>query len=209
MCGGLVSASCSGGKDILKYQLGRLLGYSILGTLAWILGEGLKNLVSISSTQMFSGLVLGTLFIFWGVQSFRGKKAELPLPGFLHHAYRFLFRHFAGNSGYFRSFVVGFLSLMLPCGLIYGVVIAAAALGEFHQIILSLFFFWLGTLPAMIGAPQIIRKVMNPLRAKLPKIYAMIFIVVGIVTIAGRLQFIPHAESKVPKPEEAKIHHCH
>lgn len=209
MCGGLVTASCSGGKDVLKYQLGRLLGYSILGALAFMMGEALKGLITISWAQMISGLLLGTLFIYWGVQSFRGRKAELPLPGFLHHSYRYLFRNVAGKAGSLRSFVVGLISLILPCGLIYGVVIAATALGEFHQVMLSLFFFWLGTLPAMIGAPQIIRKVMDPFRAKLPKLYATVFIVVGIVTIVGRLELFPQAESKVPEAGAEKIHHCH
>ncbi len=209
MCGGLVTASCSGGKDVLKYQMGRLLGYSVLGGLAFLMGSALKGLISVSWAPFVSGILLGAMFIYWGVQSFRGKKAELPLPKFLHHAYRYLFRNVAGNSGSLRSFVVGFLSLMLPCGLIYGVVIAATALGSFHQVLLSLLFFWLGTLPAMVVAPQLVRKVLNPLRARLPKVYATVFIVVGVVTIIGRLQLIAPATSSVHETPEAKVHHCH
>ena len=203
MCGGLVTASCNGGKDVLKYQLGRFLGYTILGSLAFLLGDAVKSVLPSSWIPLISGILLGTLFIYWGVQSYRGKKAELPLPGFLHHSYRYLFRNFAGKSGNFRSFVTGLLSLMLPCGLIYGIVIAATALGDYHQMILSLFFFWLGTLPAMIGAPHIVKKILNPFRQRLPKIYAIVFIVVGVATIAGRLQMIS------PSQGEAKIHHCH
>ncbi len=209
MCGGLVTASCNGGKDILKYQLGRLLGYSLLGGVAFLIGDAVKSVLPTSYVPMISGLLLGFLFIFWGVQSYRGKKAELPLPKFLQTSYRYLFRKFACQSGSSRSFVVGLISLMLPCGLVYGVAIAATALGEFHQVMLSLGFFWLGTLPAMIVAPQIIRKVLDPLRERLPKIYATVFIVVGVATIAGRLQMISPANSQVEHIEETKVHSCH
>ncbi len=209
MCGGLVAASCNGGKDVLKYQMGRLLGYTILGTLAFLVGDAVKSVIPTHWVPIISGLFLGILFIYWGVQSYLGKKAELPLPQFLHHSYRYLFRNFVGKSGRFRAFVTGLLSLMLPCGLIYGIVIAATALGEYHQVMLSLFFFWLGTLPAMIGAPHIVKKILNPLREKLPKIYATVFIVVGVATIAGRLQLITPANSQGEQLKEAKIHHCH
>lgn len=209
MCGGLVTASCNGGKDILKYQLGRLLGYSLLGALAYLVGDAVKSVLPTRLIPLISGLLLGILFIYWGIQSYRGKKAELPLPKFLHNSYRYLFRNFAGKAGSSRSFIVGLISLMLPCGLVYGVAIAATALGEFYQVILSLSFFWLGTLPAMIGAPQIIRKILNPFRARLPKIYAAVFIVVGVATIAGRLNMISPAISETQSPGEAKIHHCH
>lgn len=201
MCGGLVTASCSGGKDVLKYQMGRLLGYAILGSAAFVMGYMLKSVVSFTWAPFISGIFMGFLFIYWGIQSMSGKKVELPLPGFLRKAYHFLFRNLASRAGNFRSFAIGLISIMLPCGLIYGLIITALALGEYSQIMTSLLFFWIGTLPAMIGAPQLVRKLLNPLKAKLPTVYAFAFIFIGIITIAGRLNSIPsfHAE----------VHRCH
>jgi sulfite exporter TauE/SafE len=202
MCGGLVTASCAGGKDVLKYQVGRLLGYSLMGTSAYLLGYAMKGLISFSWAPFLSGIFLGTLFIYWGIQSYQGKKAELPLPGFLRKTYQYLFRNFALKAGSFRSFFVGFISILLPCGLIYGLIISALALGEFRHVMISLFFFWLGTLPAMVGAPGIVRKVLEPMRKKLPVVYALVFIVIGVSTIAGRLGHLPQARAEVE-------HHCH
>lgn len=208
MCGGLVTASCNGGKDVLKYQAGRLLGYAFLGTMAYSLGYVVKGVVPFTWGPLLSGICLGVLFIYWGVQSFQGKKAELPLPGFLRKTYQYFFKNFVGRAGSYRSFVVGLLSIMLPCGLIYGLIIAALAFGTYEQVMVSLLFFWLGTLPAMIGAPQLIRKLLDPFRRKLPKAYAVLFIVMGVATIAGRLNHLP-VNHNVDRSSDGEIHRCH
>lgn len=197
MCGGLVTASCSAGKDVLKYQVGRLLGYLLLGSVAFIFGYVLKGIVTFHWAPLVSGLFLGILFIYWGVRSFQGKKAEVPLPGFLRKSYQYSFRHLVSKVGYFRSFVVGLISIMLPCGLLYGLMVAALALGNYQHVLISLLFFWIGTLPAMIGAPQLIKKVMEPFRKNLPTAYAIFFIVIGVATIVGRLnEYSPETNLK-------------
>lgn len=208
MCGGLVTASCDGGKDVFKYQVGRLIGYLFMGTVAYLMGYTIKGLVSFPYAPVISGLFMGLLFIFWGLRSLNGKRAELPLPKFLGKFYQTLYRRFVTRAGSFRSFVVGLLSILLPCGLIYGLIISALALGDFADIATSLFFFWLGTLPAMIGAPHLIKKILHPIRSKLPRAYAMVFIVMGIITIAGRLHHLPQ-RAEVDRTKDSGIHHCH
>lgn len=208
MCGGLVTASCNDGRDVLKYQAGRLLGYLIMGSVAFAMGNTLKGMISLSYVPLVSGVFLGCLFIFWGLRSMKGRRAELPLPGFLSRLYKFLFKKFVSRAGRFRSFMVGLISILLPCGLVYGLIISALALGEYKDVLTSLLFFWLGTIPAMVGAPQLIRKVLNPLKQRLPKAYAIIFILVGVVTIAGRLHHLPVAEAGVEKTK-TEAHRCH
>lgn len=203
MCGGLVTASCNGGRDVLKYQVGRLLGYAFVGTLAFSMGYILKSVIPFDLAPLYSGIFLGFLFIFWGVQSFQGKRVEIPLPPFLRKLYQFFFRNVSG-----KSFFVGLISILLPCGLIYGLIISALAFGSYEQVLISLLFFWLGTLPAMIGAPQLIRKILDPFRRKLPRIYAIVFIVMGIVTIGGRLQHLP-TEKSFSHTTDGAIHRCH
>lgn len=207
MCGGLVTASCNGGKDILKYQFGRFLGYSLMGSLMWSAGHFVKSVFSLEYASLVTGLLLGCLFIFWGIQSFQGRRAEVPLPAFLGRAYRYLFRNFAAKAGTYRSLVVGLISIMLPCGLVYGLIIAAIALGTYEQVLISLLFFWLGTLPAMVGAPQLVKKILQPMKARLPKVYAVLFIVIGVSTIAGRFQNFNLVKAE---PASTKtVRHCH
>ena len=208
MCGGLVTASCDGGKDVLKYQLGRLLGYLLLGNIAWLMGYALKGFFPFEWAVLLSSLVMGGLFIFWGIQSYQGKKAELPLPTIFRRSYQFAFRKFVQNTSCFRSFVIGFISLLLPCGLIYGFIVTALALGSYKELLVSLLFFWLGTLPAMLGAPQVVKKILTPMKKKLPKVYAVIFIVIGLVTIGGRLNHF-QGKFRTETSHEAQKHLCH
>jgi sulfite exporter TauE/SafE len=203
MCGGLVAASCSGGKDVLKYQVGRLAGYFLLGSVAFMLGYALKGVVSFTWGPMISGIFLGLLFIYWGLQSLNGKRVEVPLPKILRKAYQFAYRKHSG------SFFVGLISIMLPCGLLYGMIIAALAMGSFEDVMISLLFFWLGTLPAMVGAPQLVKKIMEPLRKKLPVAYAAIFILIGVATIANRLNHFPQANAHTQMNHEKAQHLCH
>lgn len=209
MCGGLVTASCHSGKDVLKYQVGRFIGYGAVGSLAWLMGESVKNVLNLPGVSIASGLLIGLLFIFWGVQSYQGKKAELPTPKFLRKIYQFAFKNFALQKRATRSFVIGLISILLPCGLIYGLIIASLAFGNYEQVIGSLFFFWLGTLPAMMGAPQIVKKILSPLRSRLPKVYALIFIVVGVATISGRLGQVNFNTSEQSNASKQTIKKCH
>jgi sulfite exporter TauE/SafE len=207
MCGGLVTASCHGGKDVLKYQVGRLLGYSIMGSIAYSLGYVVKGIVSFTWAPIISGLFLGIMFIYWGLQSFNGKKAEVPVPGFLKKSYQYIWRNFVTRAGKYRSFVVGLISILLPCGLIYGLIIAALALGDYQQVMISLLFFWFGTLPAMIGAPALVKKILVPLKRKIPQAYAVIFIMIGVMTIVGRLNHLP--QDATADHTKDSTHYCH
>jgi sulfite exporter TauE/SafE len=151
---------------------------------------------------------MGALFIFWGIKSIKGNRAEIRLPKFISRIYQYVFRNYVSRAGRHRSFLIGLISIMLPCGLIYGLIIAAIALGSYEQVMISLLFFWLGTLPAMVGAPQLMKKVLQPLKAKLPKVYAVLFIVIGVTTIAGRLNHSSPGERTKLSPV-VHSHSCH
>ncbi len=188
MCGGLVTATCQKSEEVMRYQLGRLTGYLTLGLFAGFLGKIFTIQASNPKLTLIPGLMIGSLFLFWGVQNFRGKKAELPLPVFLSKLYSKLWGKLVkNNNGNFKSYLVGLLSIFLPCGLLYGVVLGVAAFEHSFYAILYMFFFWLGTLPSMVFAPTILQKFLRPLKAKLPKSYAISLILLGLLTISYRV----------------------
>lgn len=211
MCGGLVTASCEKSHDIVRYQVGRLLGYLLLGLFAGQLGSLLNFKSSSTTMQIIPGILVGVLFIFWGVRSFQGKKAELPTFGLSNKLYYFLWGKFVkGNTNFTKAFFIGLISIMLPCGLLYGVVIGTVALESTSSALVAMFFFWLGTVPAMVTAPGIVRKILRPLKSKLPKTYAMTLVTIGIVTISMRVVKL-HAAHQVEKGSNAPtaVHRCH
>lgn len=210
MCGGLVTASCSNNTDIIRYQIGRLIGYLILGSIASAIGSlfNLKNLpLTISLIPPF---IIGALFIYWGYQNFRGKKAEFPTPKFLSKIYQKSWSLLvARNKNFSKSFFIGFLSLLLPCGFLYAVILGTVSLTHSYQMILVMFFFWLGTLPSMVAAPSIVRTFLKPMRAKLPKTYAVSLMMVGVLTISFRAVKMYDLNKKAPNNGASIEKSCH
>jgi len=210
MCGGLVTASCNERGDIFRYQFGRLLGYLILGGCAGFLGSFLDIKKINPSLSWIPAIFLGGLFIFWGLKNLIGKKAELPVPKFVSHFYGWLWRKLVrSNKTMSRSFFTGMISIFLPCGLLFGVALGTLALQNPLMAMLSMFFFWLGTVPSMVVAPEIIQRFIKPLRSKLPKTYALSLILIGLLTIGSRVAKLNHGAQNLNTTKE--IHHrsCH
>jgi uncharacterized protein len=210
MCGGLTTASCEKSSDVFRYQLGRLVGYLMLGTLAGWLGSFLDFRSFPFYFSLVPAFLIGFLFIYWGIQNYHGKKAELPAPRFLRTIYTHLwFKLVHKNQTFSRSFIVGFISILLPCGLLYGVVLGTVALENISMALVSMFFFWLGTVPSMIAAPGIIQKVLRPLKSKLPKTYALTLILIGVMTISSRIIKL-HSHQTIADDQVTKEkNHCH
>lgn len=188
MCGGLVTATCQKSNDVIRYQFGRLIGYLILGFFAGVLGKIFTIQQSSPKLTLIPGVVLGLLFLFWGIQNYRGKKAELPVPKMLTQLYTTLWMELVHkNENRSKALFTGLISLFLPCGLLYGVVLGIATFEHSFHALLTMFFFWLGTLPSMVLAPSIIQKLLRPLKSKLPKAYAISLILIGIATISFRV----------------------
>lgn len=212
MCGGLVTASCEKSHDVIRYQIGRLLGYLLLGALAGLLGTFLNFRSMPPYVSLIPALMIGLLFIFWGVQNYRGVKAELPTPKFLNRLYTRLWMKLVyQNKNFTKAFFTGLISILLPCGLLYGIVLGTVALESTSQALLSVFFFWLGTVPSMVVAPGIIQKFLKPLKSKLPRTYAISLVTIGVMTITFRMAKLHShpVESPTGKAEETKVHHCH
>lgn len=188
MCGGLVTASCDKSKDVVRYQIGRLVGYLVLGLFAGFLGSLIKFENSNPMLVILPGLSIGLLFLFWGIQNLRGKKAELPMPKFMSQMYTFLWKKFVyKNVSFSKSFFTGLISIFLPCGLLYGIVLGGLALQHPLWALVSMFFFWLGTVPSMVLAPQIFQKILKPVKSKLPVTYAVSLIAIGLMTVSFRV----------------------
>jgi sulfite exporter TauE/SafE len=67
------------------------------------------------------------------------------------------------------------------------VVLGIATFEHSFHALLTMFFFWLGTLPSMVLAPRIVQQVLRPLKMKLPKVYAVSLILIGVMTISFRV----------------------
>lgn len=208
MCGGLVTASCEKSHDVFRYQIGRLIGYLFLGLAAGFLG----NLLMIKNIHPFASFVtaffVGGVFIFWGIQNLRNKKVALPVPRFVSKVYLVLWRKLVQkNKNFTKAFFTGMISIFLPCGLLYGVALGTVALEHTHEAIVAMFFFWLGTVPSMVVAPAVVRRLIRPIKLKLPKTYAVSLILIGVLTITFRT--IKHYDLHSSLQQSENVKSCH
>jgi len=210
MCGGLVTASCDKNKDIVRYQLGRLVGYLGLGLSAGYLGSLVKFENQSPIVAIIPGILIGVLFLYWGIQNWRGKKAELPMPKFMGQFYSFLWKKLVyKNMNFSKSLFTGLISIFLPCGLLYGVVLGGVAVQHPLMALVSMFFFWLGTVPSMIMAPQVLRKILNPLKNRIPRTYGATLILIGVLTVSFRVAAYYDLQSRPKSQGVMNERMCH
>ncbi len=208
MCGGLVTSTCSDTKEIWLYQVGRLLAYLILGLTGGYLSYVLDLKTSSPFFSLIPGIILGLLFIYWGIEAIKGKRAEIPLPKVLSSLYSILMRS-ALKLKFSKAFLIGTLSIFLPCGLLYGMILTIIGFDNFNNALFSMIAFWLGTLPAMVLFPRFMTNLFKSLKTKTPKYFAILMLILGLSTIGFRIvKFIEYQEFQNNNVKELKLN-CH
>jgi sulfite exporter TauE/SafE len=190
MCGGLVLACAPTAKSNITYQLGRLTSYSLLGLFGGFLGTFLIIGKNPTYLTILPTIFIGGLFVYWGIKTWRGKSATLAVPKLFNKLAKSIMgkavTNAAGPGSMTSSYLVGLVSILLPCGFLYSVVIAMAAFQDPMIGMMGMMGFWVGTVPAMSFAPGIIRKFLRPIALKLPKISSIALISIGLFTITQR-----------------------
>lgn len=189
MCGGLVFAAAPTASANFSYQIGRFFSYALLGLLGGYLGSFLTLRVDHPYLASVPTFLLGLFFIWMGVTQYRGKGVHLQLPKIFQIFSEKLFGRLYGDvmPQNLRAFLVGFFTFLLPCGFLYGAVLVAMSLQNPLSSMGVMIFFWLGTVPAMSFAPQLLKKILQPLQKKYPIVLSLLFISIGVATIGMRV----------------------
>jgi sulfite exporter TauE/SafE len=85
-----------------------------------------------------------------------------------------------------RGFALGLFSAALPCGWLYAFVATASGAGSALGGAAVMAAFWAGTLPAMVAVGLGARRLLGPVRHRLPVLTAVLMIALGLLTVAGR-----------------------
>lgn len=189
MCSGLVMAFTKDKKTNLAYQFGRLFGYILIGALVSLLGETIRDTFQSSELTLITSIFMGGLLIFWGIKVFIKNKLKINLPNifgrYTTKFYSIAYSKKIKNES-IRSSIIGFLSIFLPCGFLYGVVLVIASFNNPLLAVISMFTFWLGTMPAISIAPELLKKILIPLQQRAPLISSVALICLGLITISSR-----------------------
>lgn len=159
----------------LKYNLGRVISYSILGGIIGMVG----SIFSVSmKAQGLIQIIASLLMIIAGLNMFGFKlfkNINLKFP--------FIKNNCKENSK--SPFIVGLLNGFMPCGALQTMQLYALSTGNFFMGALSMFIFALGTVPLMLGFGYISSILSKSFSNKIFK-YSGIFIIILGLSMAQR-----------------------
>lgn len=175
----------------LAHNLGRVTVFVILGMVFGSLGSFVNTAARTTGFQAAAGFVGGALMILWAVDEFRtGHGAGfLERWSILKYApVQNLFHRITGNKGVLAAYVSGLILGFHPCGLIFAMLISAAATGTAVGGGLVLLMFGLGTVPSLLtvavagwyGRKRLTGRVFSYLAATLIAVSGVLFILRGM-----------------------------
>ena len=204
MCGPLVGLH--GGRSLrlaLVHALGRLTTYATLGALAGVVGGAVDLAGHLAAVQRVAAIVAGVAIVGWGLRAIAVALGGWSAGGARSAGALFqrgLFQ-IRGRRAVQRSYLVGVLTGLLPCGWLWAFVIAAAGTASPAMGAAVMAVFWLGTVPAMTGVLALGGSIMQQLRRRMPVISACVLIALGLATLAVRWQDAGATGATTP--------HCH
>jgi len=132
----------------IKYNMGRIFTYSLLGAAAGFAGDMMEVVGRLAGIQKSAAVAAGVFLVLYGVLSFIGynfmNRLEHRLAGgtFVNRL-----KKLQPKSVFLTGVVLGFL----PCGPLYGMIIASASTASPLRGFLSMLFFGTGTAAAMLA----------------------------------------------------------
>lgn len=207
MCGGIASALgvAGGGRPsfAIAYSAGRIASYAAAGAIAGAIGAGLAGAAGLGP---WLRLVMGLMFVLIGLQVALNLRVLAPLEAAgarLWSRLAPLARRLIPPRHAGQALALGALWGWLPCGLVYGMLAAAAGAGNAAGGALFMAFFGLGTAPAMIGLAWASGRGGQWLTARRKRFLGWLLVLFGAWTAATPLMHMARSHAD----EDAG--HCH
>ncbi|MCY0877538.1 MAG: sulfite exporter TauE/SafE family protein [Firmicutes bacterium] len=138
---------------IALHNGGRILGFTLLGTMFGLLGSFVDLAGKTAGVDGVAGLIGGTLMMIWAVQQLRTGHALKGLERFspiTHPRLKPWLHQMTLARTNLSSFLSGVLLGTHPCGLLFAMLLGAAAAGAWWRGGLTLLAFGVGTVPAIL-----------------------------------------------------------
>jgi len=203
MCGPIVLALPVGERSLSQftisrfiYHFGRVLTYAIMGIVAGTLGGRLLLPLFQQNLSIVAGAVIILSLV---VRRFRGRLAvNTPAIGRLAQELQRIIGDLLRERSLPSLFALGMANGLLPCGLVYVAMTAAAVTANPVGGSLFMIGFGLGTVPAMVGFSFFPRLASVQLRSKINALLPAFTLLVGILLIVRGLNLgIPFISPKL------------
>jgi sulfite exporter TauE/SafE len=163
MCGGIaaalgVSARQTGSSGasriayVFLFSIGRILGYTVIGALAGLIGQGISAGIDIGFWSLIARTATGLLLVAIGLQIAFHLRLLAPIEKsgvWLWARLAPLARKLLPPRRADHALALGFLWGWLPCGLVYSMVLMAMLTGDWLLSAALMAAFGVGTTPAM------------------------------------------------------------
>lgn len=190
----------------LLYNFGRVITYAIIGILFGTLGRGLfmggiQQLVSIAT-----GVIIILVVSFPYIVPAKFKQISVLQIPIMRKAFSNAFKMKSLSAYLFLGLING----LLPCGFVYIALSGAMLTGNTMDGSLFMFFFGLGTIPAMFSMSMMGSFINLNFRNKIKKAVPVISILVGIILIFRGLNLgIPYLSPMMKQQkQETKVDCC-
>lgn len=183
MCGGLCGLFCRNNpttKTILLINLGRIITYTLLGLIFASIVQGLALSLPLAEIGFWIRSVLGIILIFLGTRIILNKSSlhSFFKNNFLWQKAKTKLHKITQKNSSLAHISKGLLWGLIPCGLLYGVLIAAATSQSILHGGLFMLAFGVGTLPSMLIAADLMKTWNKTLQSKSLRYSAGIFILI-------------------------------
>lgn len=204
MCGGIASQFMDNQKQIIRYHVGRLFSYLILGCVAGFLGQSIIHNAWSGTVSIIASIIVGMSLMFFGYKIWLGQSLQFNQKSSLITALSKPLFRLIGTQNSQSGLSVGLLTGLLPCGWLYGFVILAVSTQSAFMGALTLLAFWGGTALYLVFGIKLLKHLLQRLGKNSQRILATIVILIGINSIAGRLLHNHNFD-----PSKSDTHHCH
>lgn len=199
MCGGFVcayagTAAPRGLKNLpahLAYNGGRLVSYLALGFAAGAVGARVDGLGRLAGVGRGAAIVAGALMVAWALATIGAslgvRMPAAPGPAWLWRRLGAALLAMRDRPPVERAAATGLLTTLLPCGWLYTFVVTAGGTGSALAGAGTMLAFWIGTLPVLLAVGFGVQRLFGPLARRLPVAAAAVVLVLGLLSIAGRV----------------------
>jgi uncharacterized protein len=203
MCGGIVAAIALHVRDagpgarrriLLAYNLGRISTYALLGCIAGLLGASLDLLsMKVVANWVF---VAANLFVFLvGLASLSqfSSFSLFALESVGGRLFSGVLRWAVSETSFIRTFILGMALGLLPCGLVYAPLIAAAASGKPATGAAMMAALGAGTLPLLFFFGTASAALSNRLRGNLFRLVGLFVALIGFTglwRVLGKMGYV-------------------
>ncbi|OWY20051.1 sulfite exporter TauE/SafE family protein [Sphingobacteriales bacterium UPWRP_1] len=193
--------------NVLLYNIGRAITYSMLGALLGLAGKG----IALSGYQQALSVAIGVLLLLMALLSvnFESRVQQIGLVKQFTGRVKKMLARLLRSNGSITMLGIGVLNGFLPCGFVYMGLAGALTTSGVLQGALFMALFGLGTIPAMLSVSLMGNVVGIELRKKIKQALPVLMMVFAALFILRGLNLgIPYLSPHMGKTPAEKVR-CH